>query len=304
MPPSYVKPMTPPVKGVLNRKHFQCPYLEVELSGMKLRFADGGHYSRKRVDSYATKEPATLLWLDRLAFDEVLVDVGANVGMYTVYAAKRGVEVVALEPEALNYAELHKNLLLNGLGGNVRAFCLAATDPAHEGLTELYLSDFVTGYSHHDCGENRWEGPVTRLAPSKEARPVQGCVAIQLDELANVLPRVPNHLKIDVDGLEGNVLKGALQLLDAFELKTLLMEVDWARPDAADLFAFPPRRAGWHVCWPHAFALPEGRITREEWDRRTEAAAAGGPPFTANVLYHRGGLDGEAWDEYFRRATA
>ena len=58
-----------------------------------------------------SKEPITLAWIDTFKDGETLYDIGANVGMYTIYAAvMRKANVYAFEPEALNYAELNKNI--------------------------------------------------------------------------------------------------------------------------------------------------------------------------------------------------
>ena len=52
-----------------------------------------------RARSLLSKEPETITWLDRLEEDDVLWDVGACVGSYSIYAAvRRGVRVVAFEP--------------------------------------------------------------------------------------------------------------------------------------------------------------------------------------------------------------
>ena len=52
-----------------------------------------------RVDTFSSKEPETLEWIDSLPEGSVLWDVGANVGLYSVYAAKkRRCRVWAFEP--------------------------------------------------------------------------------------------------------------------------------------------------------------------------------------------------------------
>ena len=59
-------------------------------------------------------EPETIRWLDGLPEGEVLWDIGANVGAFTVYGAvKRKLRVVAFEPGAASFATLTKNIELN-----------------------------------------------------------------------------------------------------------------------------------------------------------------------------------------------
>lgn len=47
----------------------------------------------------------------------VVLDLGANIGAFSVFAAKNGARVFAFEPESTNYAQLKKNLELNSLNG-------------------------------------------------------------------------------------------------------------------------------------------------------------------------------------------
>ena len=94
---------------------------------------DGGerNYELWRADGYATKEPDTLAWIDGfLKPGDVFYDVGANIGQYALYAAKRlggQCRVLAFEPEALNYAKLNTNIVLNGQSETITAYCLAVT---------------------------------------------------------------------------------------------------------------------------------------------------------------------------------
>jgi FkbM family methyltransferase len=183
-----------------------------------------------RVQMLFAKEPTTIPWLDSMEPADTLVDVGANIGLYSIYAAVvAGCRVFAFEPESLNYAELNKNIHVNGLHDRVSAFCVALSDETKVGY--LHLGAFGYSYSHHDFGENTWtkdmvfgEG-VTR----KDARLRQGCFSSTLDELvsAELLP-VPDHIKIDVDGLESRVVAGCARTLANPRVHTCLVEIDFA----------------------------------------------------------------------------
>jgi len=197
------------------------PRCELHHEGMTLVYATPNEYTRWRVDSLFTKEPDTLAWIATFAPGDVLVDVGANVGMYTVWAAKtRGAQVIAFEPEAQNYSLLNRNIFLNALGERVKAYCLALSDTA--GLSELHLAVVLAGGSCHQLGER----VDFKHEPAQPAFS-QGCVAARLDDLvaAGAVPQ-PTHIKIDVDGFEPKVVHGAAGAVRDPRLRSLLIEVN------------------------------------------------------------------------------
>ena len=97
----------------------------VNLDGML--FPTPNTHCKWRIDTLYTKEPDTIQWLQAMKPGEVLYDVGANIGQYSIYAAKRGVKVFAFEPESQNYALLCKNIVLNKLE-NCTAYPLCLGD--------------------------------------------------------------------------------------------------------------------------------------------------------------------------------
>ena len=202
------------------------PRCEIVHEGVKVLFATPTVFTKWRVDSLFEKEPVTIGWIAGFGAQDVFVDIGANVGMYTIWAAKtRGVRVFAFEPEAQNYSLLNRNIVLNGLDGRVTAYCLALSDEA--GLSELHLSDLRLGGSCHSLGER----VDFRHEPMKPAYS-QGCVAARLDDLvaAGTVPP-PDHVKIDVDGFEPKVIAGARRVLADRKLRSLLIETNQNLPD-------------------------------------------------------------------------
>lgn len=261
-----------PRHGLYLREGQDKTDLEIKYSAIKIRdkylkFADAGRVSRKRVDAYTTKEPSTLAWLDSFKPGEILFDVGANVGMYTVWAAAlNGTQVFAFEPEALNYAELNKNIYLNDLHYLVTAYCCGISNETL--ATKLYLSKFVPAFSHHDCKLNRWEGPVTKLAKSQEERLGQGCLAVKLDDLVyNYGLLRPHHIKVDVDGLEALVVGGAERLLKEGLVRTILIETDFKLASTPRLIQFF-QMEGWKFSMDQVCAHRDVTLTPTEWNRR------------------------------------
>jgi len=178
-------------------------------------------FTKWRVDSLFTKEPDTIEWIRSFQPGEVLIDIGANVGMYSIWAAKtRGVRVYAFEPESQNYALLYKNIVLNGLSQQVIAYCTALSDES--GFSLLHLSSFKIGASCHSFGEK-----VDFKLEHRESKTSQGCVSTTLDHLvaSGVVP-MPDHIKIDVDGLEHKVLAGCRAVLADKRLRSILVEIN------------------------------------------------------------------------------
>lgn len=197
------------------------PRCELEHDGVKMTFATPSQLTRWRVETIHKKEPWTLEWIAGFAPGEVLLDCGANVGMYTVWAAAtRRVMVYAFEPESQNYALLNRNIQLNGLQDRVKAYCMGLSDKA--GLFDLHMADMRIGGSCHAVGE----------ALDFEHKPlktlfVQGCVAATIDDLvaSGAMP-VPNHIKIDVDGFEPRVTAGARKTLANPAVRSVLIETN------------------------------------------------------------------------------
>lgn len=197
------------------------PRCELSWQGKTVVYATPNEMTRWRAESLFEKEPVTIQWMSRLGPDDVLADIGANVGMYAIWAAGiAGARVYAFEPESQNYALLNRNIALNGLGERVKAYCLALSDAP--GCSELHLSEFLAGGSCHSYGER----VDFRLRPSRPAFS-QGCVAARLDDLvaAGVLPQ-PTHLKIDVDGFEHKVVAGAARTVRDRRLRSMIIEVN------------------------------------------------------------------------------
>lgn len=197
------------------------PRGEIEHEGVKMVFATPTTFTLGRVQTIYEKEPWTLDWIAGFAPGDVLVDCGANVGMYTIWAAAtRQARVYAFEPEAQNYALLNRNILLNGLSDRVTAFCMGLSDEA--GLTMLHIADLRAGGSCHAVGE-----ALDYKHEPLQAVFRQGCVSAALDELvkSGEVP-VPAHIKIDVDGFEPKVIAGARSTLADRKVKSLLIETN------------------------------------------------------------------------------
>lgn len=199
----------------------QAGIASIPYFGGAAKYVTPNQLTQWRVQTFHSKERDTLAWIETFASDDVLVDIGANVGMYSIWAAAtRGVRVISFEPESQNYALLNQNIFINGLSGQISAYCMAIAEKS--GFDKFYLGRFEAGGSCHTFGE----ALDPNLAPIK-AQFSQGCFAAPLDELveAGVTPP-PTHIKVDVDGLEHAVVAGMAGTLHHPALKSVLVEIN------------------------------------------------------------------------------
>jgi len=205
----------------VNESERLAPQSTVLHAGCELVFHTPNRDTAWRVETLFTKEPDTIAWIGGFGADDVLFDVGANVGMYSILAAKtRGAQVLAFEPESQNYAILNQNIHANDLHRLVVAYCVAIADRC--GYDKLYLSRLQAGASCHSFGASLDPDNRPREAPF-----AQGCVSTTIDELvARAGLPAPTHIKIDVDGLEHAVIAGAQRTIRDPRLRSVLVEIN------------------------------------------------------------------------------
>jgi FkbM family methyltransferase len=190
-----------------------------------LTFLTPNSHCAWRVQTLYTKEPDTIAWLNRMQPGEVLFDVGANMGQYSLLAAQRGVRVHAFEPESQNFALLVRNIIVNNLSDMVTAWPVALSD--HVSLDILHLSSLLAGGSCHAYGESIDFHGKPRAFPHR-----QGSVATTLDHfVAKYGPA--QYIKLDVDGFEHLVVKGGA--LAVKRAKSVLIEINTQYPEHMQL---------------------------------------------------------------------
>lgn len=204
--------------------------------GFKLRSGFHPAYRMMREGTFEPEETALLLRL--MSRCDRFVDIGANLGYYTCLALQNGRPVVAFEPQEQNLRSLFRNLASNGWqDGRAEVFPIALSD--RPGLLTLYGAS----------------GPSASLLPNWAGySPRYGKVVpvSTLDRLvAGRYERERLLVKIDVEGAEYHVLRGALVTLTRDPRPMWLLEVcleefhpDGANPDFAAIF---------RLFWDHGY---------------------------------------------------
>jgi len=192
---------------------------QVVHAGLHLDFVTPNALCTWRTETFSTKEPETLEWIDALPEGAVLWDIGANVGLYSVYAARRrGSRVFAFEPSVFNLELLARNVALNEVQDRVTLVPIALSDASQFSTMRLTTTEW--GGALSTFGESfGWDG--------NEIRPVLEYVTIGVsmtDAVEKLGIPDPDYVKMDVDGLEHFILKGGAAVLRG--VRGVLIEVN------------------------------------------------------------------------------
>jgi FkbM family methyltransferase len=174
------------------------------------RFVCHSQKERNRANRMFEKEKGTIAWIDRhLRPDDVFYDVGANIGTFTIFAGMRLGErgkVIAFEPHVPNASSLVENIFLNGLERKVQLVTAALSN--REGYNRFNYHSMYAGASTSQYGRASYEG---QSFDPLFVEIKHGCTIDHLCRQNLIEP--PDMVKIDVDGLDYEVLEGMRQLM-------------------------------------------------------------------------------------------
>lgn len=171
-------------------------------------------YHHRARDSY-TGEPDMIDWLKTtLKPGDVLWDIGANVGAYSILAAKLcpGARVFSFEPFIPTFSHLWENIVINNVTQQVFPVCAGLANRTSP--ESLAVSDPRAGSSHHQVGQSG-------------GKLQQGIIAVRGDDLRGLLGLPgPTMLKLDIDGLEEAAVEGLRETLRTPALRAVMIEVE------------------------------------------------------------------------------
>ena len=191
----------------------------IKYNNVQLVFYSPNRVNKFRIETFSSKEPETLKWIEKFSGNSVLWDIGANVGLYSCYAAKlKNINVYAFEPSVFNLEILTKNIFLNQLSNNVTIVPFPLTDKLKE--TEFKMTSADWGASVSTFGQD-YKHDGTKLKREFNYK----MLGLSMNDCVNVLKmKRPDYIKMDVDGIEHLILEGGNQILK--KTKSILVEVD------------------------------------------------------------------------------
>ena len=191
---------------------------EVVYGDCNLKFVTLNWITRFRINTFATKEPETLAWIDMFEKNSVFWDVGANIGLYSCYAAKRhDCKVYAFEPSIFNLELLGRNISLNQLTDKIYIIPIPLTEKLLENKLNMSTTEWGAGSS--TFGRN-YTHDGSRLIKQFDYK----TIGISMDQAISLLKiSQPDYIKVEVDGIEHLILKGGTETLK--NTKGLIVEV-------------------------------------------------------------------------------
>ncbi len=202
-------------------------YNSIKINNKETKFFVPNDIIKWRLDSLFSKEPETLEWIDSFESnkgeDIIFWDIGANIGLYSIYAAQKHKNIIiySFEPSTSNLRVLSRNISINELQNKIIINQFPLLDKEFS-FFEMNEPEFIEGWAMNTYGEAldyKGEKFVT-----KQKYRIFGASIDYLIE-KNIL-KIPNYIKIDVDGAEDKILSGGLKFLGQKNVKSISIELN------------------------------------------------------------------------------
>lgn len=189
-------------------------------SNIKASFVSRSLMTEKRYTTLFSKEPDTIDWINSFEQNSIFYDIGANVGIYSVYASilHKNIDTIAFEPSVFNLEILSKNIYINNLYDRISIYPISLDIKKNQ--NQFNMSKVEVGGALSGFGTELDEFNNQRDITFKYKTFSQS-----LDDFVDEYNlKLPNYIKIDVDGIELNILNGAIKILNSNHIRSILIE--------------------------------------------------------------------------------
>lgn len=160
-------------------------------------------------------EPENLDFIDTLTNQDIFLDLGACDGRFSIYAAMKGIQAIAVEPEPKNFGSLLENTRRNGV--EIKAFNVAVGD-VQRTVSMLVGQNWAGGHMKR----------VKEIVGRRDTDTFDFFSKVQIEMIAvddldeaNLV----TALKVDIDGSENEFLVGADKTLSQPHTRKMLIEL-------------------------------------------------------------------------------
>lgn len=211
----------------------QNSYSKLNILNKDVKFFTPNYYTKLRINTFYTKEPETLKWIDNFNKDENIIfwDIGANIGLYSVYAALKfpKLKVIAFEPSLNNLPILSRNIYINKLIDRITINQFPLSNEEKKFLI-FKENDFIEGGGLNSFGVDfDYEN---KSFDGKNNYKIFGSSINYI--LDNNILEIPDYIKIDVDGIEHMILEGGNKYLSDKKIKQIIVELNESFKDQVD----------------------------------------------------------------------
>ena len=195
-------------------------YKNVNVNTKNIKLFIPNNLVKWRVNTFFDKEPETINWIKNFKLSRFhFWDIGANIGQYSIYCAitHQGSQITSFEPSTNNLRILSRNIAINKLENQISIFPGALSNKPFSFLN-LSETSFEEGSAHNNYGKNQ-----STNSQIGAYRTFGLSINYILEQ--KILP-LPNFIKIDVDGIEKNILEGGLNFLGEKDLLEVSVEIN------------------------------------------------------------------------------
>ena len=195
-------------------------YLDIKILNKKVKFFSPNYNCYWRVSSILTREPETISWIDSFKNEKKIIfwDIGSNIGLFSIYACIKfnSIKVFSFEPSLSNLRVLSRNIYINNFADKINILPIGLG--SKNKFKTFNESVFSEGSALHQFQKS-----------SKSLNSYKTQIFSINFLIENNLVELPNYLKMDVDGIEDEILQGSSKLFENKNLTSCIIEINGDR---------------------------------------------------------------------------